>query len=236
MNQTKRISLLSPIFLILGVVAMALNRWLFTRVEDEVSLLLPAFTLPEILLWALIGAAAIAALVLTRRTVLQLEGRVFPAVCSVLMAGGVATLLLEEAKGPEALVLVYRGMCVLGAVCLVAAAFFQGIGRRVPFLLELPVCVMLVTHLLICYQLWSEVPQMMNYALGLGAVLCLTMAGFFRLSWAAGLPGKPWQNALGLMGVFFCAAAVSRGGFTWFFTAAAIWLAGMYSGLRPAER
>ena len=107
--------------------------------------------------------------------------------------------------------------------------------RKVPFLLELPVCLLFVAQLLICYQLWSEVPQLMNYVLGLGAVLCLALAGYFHLARAAGLPGKPWYNAVGLLGVFFCAAAVAQGTFSWFFTTAAVWLAGIYAGLAPAE-
>lgn len=235
MEKSKQTGLLAPVFLGLGVVAMVLYRWLFTYVEDEIAWLLPAFTVPEILLWVLMAAAAAAAFVLTRRTVLQPQGKILPAVSSVLLAGGIATLLLEDVAGPEALVRIYHGLCILAVPCLVVAAFYQGTGRKVPFLLELPVCLMLVTQLLICYQMWSEIPQLMNYVLGLGAVLCLTMAGFFRLAWAAGLPGKPWQNAVGLLGVFFCAAAVAQGDFGWFFTAAAIWLASLYSGLRPAE-
>lgn len=235
MKNSNRAAVLSPVFLGLGVAALVLHRWLFTLVEDETAWLLPGATLPEILLWVLMAIAAVAALVLTRRTVLQPEGKVFPAVSSVLLAGGIATLLLEDVTGPEALVRIYHWLCILAVPCLVAAAFYQGTERKVPFLLELPVCVMLVTQLLICYQMWCEVPQLMNYVLGLGAVVCLTLAGFFRLAWAAGLPGKPWQNAVGLLGVFFCAAAVAQGNFSWFFTAAAIWLASLYAGLRPAE-
>ena len=32
-----------------------------------------------------------------------------------------------------------------------------------------------------------------------------------------------------------CAAAVAQGTFSWFFTTAAVWLAGIYAGLQPAE-
>lgn len=235
MEKSKRTGLLAPVFLGLGVAAMVLYRWLFTYVEDEIAWLLPAFTLPEILLWVLMAAAAAAAFVLTRRTVLQPKGKILPAVSSVLLAGGIATLLLEDVAGPEALVRIYHGLCILAVPCLVAAAFYQGTGRKVPFLLELPVCLLFVAQLLICYQLWSEVPQLMNYVLGLGAVLCLALAGYFHLARAAGLPGKPWYNAVGLLGVFFCAAAVAQWTFSWFFTTAAVWLAGIYAGLAPAE-
>jgi len=150
MDKTKRTSLLSPVFLGMGVVAMVLHRWLFTYVEDEIAWLLPAFTLPEILLWVLMAIAAIAALVLTRRTVLKPEGKVFPAVSSVLMAGGIATLLLEDVTGPEALVRIYHWLCILAVPCLVAAAFYQGTERKVPFLLELPN--MVFGHFPFCVQ------------------------------------------------------------------------------------
>lgn len=235
MKQSKRLSLMAPLFLVLGTVAAALYRWLFTQVEDTISWLLPAFTLPELLLWALTAAAAVTAFLCTRKTVLRPMGRIFPAVSSVLLGGGVATLLLEEVKGPEVLVQVYHGLCLLSAAALVAAAFFRGTGHPVPFLLELPVCLLLVLQLLICYQLWSEVPQLMDYFPGLGAVLCLTLAGFFRLTWVSGLPGKAWHNAIGLLGIYFCVMAVAQGRFGWFFTAAAIWLAGLYAGISPAE-
>lgn len=235
MKNSNRTALLSPVFLGMGAVALLLHRWLFTYVEDEVAWLLPAATLPEILLWVLMAAAAVAAFLFTRKTVVKPVGRVVPAVSSVLLAGGTATLLLEEVTGPAALVLAYHWLCVLSAAALVAAAFLHGTGRKVPFLLELPVCLQFVAQLLICYQLWSEVPQLMDYVLGLGAILCLTMAGYFRLARSAGLPGKSWNNAVGLLGVFFCAAAVAQGTFSWFFTTAAVWLAGIYAGLQPAE-
>lgn len=235
MKNSNRTAVLSPVFLGLGVIALVVHRWLFTRVEDEIAWLLPAATLPEILLWVLMAAAAVTAFLFTRKTVVKPMGRAVPAVSSLLLAGGTASLLLEQVAGPAALVLIYRVLSVLAAAALVAAAVLHGAGRKVPFLLELPVCLLFVAQLLICYQLWSEVPQLMNYVLGLGAVLCLALAGYFRLAQAAGLPGKSWYNAVGLLGVFFCAAAVAQGTFSWFFTTAAVWLAGIYAGLAPAE-
>ena len=235
MKNSNRTAVLSPVFLGLGVAALVVHRWLFTQVEDEIAWLLPAATLPEILLWVLMAAAAVMAFLFTRKTVVKPMGRVVPAVSSLLLAGGTASLLLEQVAGPAALVLIYRVLSVLAAAALVAAAVLHGTGRKVPFLLELPVCLLFVAQLLICYQLWSEVPQLMNYVLGLGAVLCLSLAGYFRLAQAAGLPGKSWYNAVGLLGVFFCAAAVAQGTFSWFFTTAAVWLAGIYAGLAPAE-
>lgn len=226
---------LAPGFLVLGVIAQSVYRWLYTLVEDPVSGLLPGFTVPEGVLWALVALAAVGAFLFTRKTSLAPAGRLAGVGGNVLFALGSATLLLEPVQGPAGLVVAYRGFCLLAMVSLLAMAFLRGTGRKVPFLLELGPCLMCIMLMLECYQLWSEVPQLTNYVLGLGAVLCLAMEGYFRLARAAGLPEKSWYHAIGLLGIFFCAAAVAQGDFTWFFTTAAVWLAGTYAGLRPGE-
>lgn len=226
---------LAPGFLVLGVIAQSVYRWLYTLVEDPVSGLLPGFTAAECMLWALVALAAVGAFLFTRKTSLAPAGPLAGVGGNVLFALGAATLLLEPVQGPAGLVVAYRGFCLLAVVSLLAMAFLRGTGRKVPFLLELGPCLMCIMLMLECYQLWSEVPQLTNYVLGLGAVLCLALEGYFRLARAAGLPEKSWYHAIGLLGIFFCAAAVAQGDFTWFFTAAAVWLAGTYAGLRPGE-
>lgn len=226
---------LAPGFLVLGVIAQSVYRWLYTLVEDPVSGLLPGFTAAECVLWALVALAAVGAFLFTRKTALAPAGPLAGVGGNVLFALGAATLLLEPVQGPAGLVVAYRGFCLLAVVSLLAMAFLRGTGRKVPFLLELGPCLMCIMLMLECYQLWSEVPQLTNYVLGLGAVLCLAMEGYFRLARAAGLPEKSWYHAIGLLGIFFCAAAVAQGDFTWFFTTAAVWLAGTYAGLRPGE-
>lgn len=226
---------LAPLFLALGLVGMFLYKWLFAYVEDPVSRLLPAFTVPEILLWVLTAGVCAAAFVLTQGTTFGRMGTSVPAVSDVLFAVGFVTQFLADVTGPAALVLIYRVSCVLAAVALLVMAFFTAKGKRPPFLTELFPCIACVVHLLICYQLWSEVPQLMDYVMGLGAVLCLSLGAYFRLADAAGLPGKPWNNAVGLMGVYFCTVAAFAGTFNLFFTAAAIWLAGTYAGITETE-
>ena len=226
---------LAPGFLVLGVIAQSVYRWLYTLVEDPVSGLLPGFTAAEGVLWALVALAAVGAFLFTGKTTLAPAGPLAGVGGNVLFALGSATLLLEPVQGPAGLVVAYRGFCLLAVVSLLVMAFLRGTGRKVPFLLELGPCLMCIMLMLECYQLWSEVPQLTNYVLGLGAVLCLALEGYFRLARAAGLPEKSWYHAIGLLGIFFCAAAVAQGDFTWFFTTAAVWLAGTYAGLRPGE-
>ena len=153
---------LAPLFLALGLVGMFLYKWLFAYVEDPVSGLLPAFTVPEILLWVLTAGVCAAAFVLTQGTAFGRMGTSVPAVSDVLFAVGFVMQFLADVTGPVALVLIYRVSCVLAAVALLVMAFFTAKGKRPPFLTELFPCIACVVHLLICYQLWSEVPQLMD--------------------------------------------------------------------------
>lgn len=235
MKKSMNYGILSPVFLVLGVAAMFVRRWLFTRVEDHVAYLLPRLTLPEIILWVLTAAAIVGAFTLTRKTTLTNASTLSAVTGDVLLAGGILLLFFEEVTGPSALVLLYRVFCGLSIVSLLATVLLTGTHKKVPFLLHLSPCILMVLQLLICYQLWSEVPQLMNYVLGLGAVLCLALAGYFRLARAAGLPDRSWYHAIGLLGIYFCAGAAGQGAFSLFFTTAAIWLAYTYAGLRPAE-
>ena len=89
---------LAPLFLALGLVGMFLYKWLFAYVEDPVSGLLPAFTVPEILLWVLTAGVCAAAFVLTQGTTFGRMGTSVPAVSDVLFAVGFVTQFLADAE------------------------------------------------------------------------------------------------------------------------------------------
>lgn len=226
---------LTSLYLVLGIAAQALYRWLYTYLEDEVSYLLPRGTLPEILLWILTAAAIAGAFLLTRNTSWQPSGKVITVMCDALFAFGIASLLLENAKGPGILVLLYRIFCCIAALSLAASAVMHGLGKKVPFVLEVCPCVLCLLHLLICYQLWSEVPQLMNYVMGLGAVLCLALTTYFHMAYEADLPEKAWYHGVMLLGVYFCCAASAQEEFPVFFSAAAVWLVGNSMSIQCAE-
>lgn len=236
MKKEKYICLLSPVYLLLGLAALGLHRWLFSHyVEDPVSGLLPFGTVPEILLWVLTACAVVGAFLLPRRTRLGERSPISGALSNGIFAAGVLTLLLEPLKGPAALVLIYQIFCVAAAVSLAASAVLQLLGRKPHFLLEVSPCVLCILHLMEFYQSFSEVPQLMNYVLGLGAVLCLTLSAYHRMARAAGLPDKPHHFAIGLLAVYFCAAAVSQGTYVPYFAAGAAWVAAEMARLCPAE-
>lgn len=236
MKKKTYLCLLSPIYLLLGVAALGLHRWLFARyVEDPVSGLLPFGTVPESLLWVLTACAVLGAFLLPRGGTLGARSPISGALSSGIFAAGVLTLLLEPMKGPAALVVIYQIFCVVTAISLIVSAVLQLLGKTPHFLLEVCPCVLCVLHLLEFYQSFSEVPQLMNYVLGLGAVLCLTLSAYHRMARAAGLPTKFHHFAIGLLAVYFCAAAVSQGTYVPFFAAGAVWMAAEMARLRPAE-
>lgn len=235
MKNNFKIAYLSPIYLALGVVVVLLHKWLMTFVEDTESMLLPKGTAPEILIWVLTAAAVVAAFWFTRKTKLNPPERIQAALYDVIEGLGIISLLFEQVQGPDLLIRIYQIFCVLAAACLIVCAVFRTLGRKEPFLLHLFPCIQLVLQLLIYYQLYSEVPQLMNYVLGLGAVLCLALAGYFRLAAASGLPGKAWYHGVCLLGVYFCAGAISQSTFGCFYAASAVWLANVCAGLEKAE-
>lgn len=236
MNKEKIVRLLPPVYLLLGLLGWGLHKWLYTtQVEDPVSGLLPFGTLPEILLWVLTACVIVAAFVLPRRVRMGEGNPMIGAFSNAFFAAGILTLLLEPAKGPAALVLIFKVFCVLSAASLLISAVMQLLKKKPFFLLELFPCVLSVLVLLEYYQFYSEVPQLMNYVLGLGAVLCLALSAYHRMAQAAELPQSPIVPGVGLMAVYFCAAAGSQGMYASFFCSAAVWVAAQMARLRPVE-
>lgn len=224
MNKERIVRLLSPLYLLLGVAALGVHQWLYASyVEDGVSGLLPDGTLPEILLWVLTACAVLGAFLLTRRTGLGTGNQRLAALGDILFALGAASLLLESVKGPAVLVAINRAFCVVTGLSMAASALLRLGGKKPPFLLQVCPCVLCVLQLMEYYQRFSEVPQLMRYVLGLGAVLFLTLSAYHRMARAAALPDKPHHHAFGLLAIYFCAAAVSQGAYIPFFTTAALW-------------
>ena len=138
MKKEKLLRLLPLVFLLLGLIALQLQRWLFAGfVQDPVSGLLPFGTLPEILLWVLTGCVLLAAFLLTRGARLGEGGRVTGALSDAFFAAGILTLLLEPLKGPGPLVLIYKLFCVLSVLSLIVSAVLGLLKRKPHFLLSL---------------------------------------------------------------------------------------------------
>ncbi len=225
MKRSDRSQWYSIGYLVLGFAAGGLYRWLYTAfMQDQQSMLLADGSAAEILLWALTALAAVAAFVLCRGKGIPQPSRFLGAFGDLVFAFGVASLWLEEPHGPAVLVRLYQIFICAGAVSLLVSAVLRASGKKQNFLLEISPCVLCVLQLVECYQLWSEVPQLMDYVLGVGAILFLTLTAYHRMARAAGLKTCPRHYAFGLLSVYFCCAAVFQGDTAPFYAAAAIWV------------
>lgn len=225
MKQSDTSRWYSICYLVLGLAAGGLYRWLYTAfMQDQESLLLASGSIAEILLWVLTAVAAVGAFVLCRGREIRQPSRFFGAFGDLVFAFGAASLWLEEPHGPIVLVRLYQIFICTGAASLLVSAVLRIIGRKQIFLLEVSPCALCILQLLECYQMWSEVPQLMDYVLGVGAILFLTLTAYHRMARVAGLKTCPRHNAYGLLSVYFCCAAVFQGDMVPFYAAAAVWV------------
>lgn len=223
-------------YLLLGFAAGGLYRWLYTAfMQNQLSMLLAGGSVAEILIWVLTALAAVGAFVLCRGKEIRQPSRFAGAFGDLVFAVGAASLWLEEPHGPAALVLLYRVFICAGAVSLLASAVLRVSGRKQNFLLEISPCVLCILQLVECYQLWSEVPQLMDYVLGVGAILFLTLTAYHRMARVARLKTSPRHYAFGLLSVYFCCAAVFQGDTAPFYAAAAIWVMTDLTALTTVE-
>lgn len=237
MKQSKISPSTFPIvFLLLGALACFCTRWALTSSLDELGLIIPA-TLPEILLWVLVAAALVLAFVCSGKCTTGGKNNVLPAIGELIYAVGVYTLIITPAKGPETMVLLFRVFSWAAAACLIASAAMRLMKKTPFFLLTVPVCILAIFFLAECYQLWSEVPQLLEYAMGVGAVLGLLLFSFQRMARSAAIPEKPRHIAYGFLGIFFCTAAASLGVYSMYLIAAALWIAAdLIAACSPASQ
>lgn len=224
----------SALYALLGAAGVLLYRQAFAASTDEMGLLVRG-SLPEILLWVLTACAAAGAVVLSRKCTVGDPHPVAGILGSLVYIAGIFTLLREPVNGPELLTLLFRGAPVLTMVCLAASIVFYALRRKPHFLLELAPALLAFLLLVECYQLWSERPLILNYFFGLGAVLSLLLFSYHRLERSAQMPCKALYPITGLLGVFFCLAAVPQGDFSRFFAAAALWIAAEMTSLAEQE-
>jgi len=224
-------------YLVLGFAAGGLYHWLYTGfMQDKASMLLAGGSVAEILLWVLTALAAVGAFVLCRRKGIPQPSRLLGAFGDLVFAAGVASLWLEEPHGPVVLVRLYQVFICAGAASMFVSAVLRARGKKQNFLLEIAPCVLCILQLVECYQLWSEVPQLMDYVLGVGAILFLTLTAYHRMARVAGLKTCPRHYAFGLLSVYFCCAAVFQGDSAPFYAAAAIWVMTDLTALTAVEK
>lgn len=223
MKNSARSKFFPASFLLLGIVAAALYRWMYTAAVDAAGLLKP-WSVQEIVLLVLTAVACIGSFADAKYCKAAGTGKLLPAIGNLIFAVGVYTLTTIPAKGPTAMVTLYRIFSYVSVPALAVSAGMQLTGKKPFFLLDVCPCVLAALHLVECYQLWSEVPQLMDYFFGVGALLGIILFAFYRIARSVDQPFLPRHLAYCFMGIYFCCVAVMMNAYSVFFATAAIWM------------
>lgn len=231
--KQSNLKLIAPIYLILGAAGAGLYRAIYSFSLDERELVVRG-SIYEIALWVLTAAVLVSALVISCKIRVEANGNP-PVLGCLIYALGIYTLIFVEGEGPAPLVLLYRIMTYASIVSLLLAMVLRLLQKPHHFLLDISPCVLCILHLVECYQLWSEVPQLTDYVFGLGAILCAVLFAYQLMALRAGLPGKRIYVFAGLAGIFFCCVAAAGTGFALYFLGTALWMLSMFFVPKASE-
>lgn len=240
MNQQTRRIVYPLAALALGIAGSGLRALLYVLATDENGLLQSRHP-AGIAAWILAAAAFILAFAASRgvrkdnRTPDSAGRRIFAGIGDILLGAAVcASLSLETLEGFPVLMPVRT---VLGIVCfaaMVCSGLLRILGRKVPALLPAAATLFFLLNPLTSYPVWSRDPQLMDYAFTLGAELCLCLFSYYQAALSLGLPGRKQRLAAGLLGLFFCCAAVP-GDFALIHAAGAVHILTVLLSAKPAE-
>jgi len=214
MNQRKRHIVYPLAALVLGLAGAALRAVLYRVALDRNGLLSRSHPL-TIAVWLLAAAAFILAAAggmgswKYNRVPDSDRRRVLAGLSEILLGVAVyATVSMDGLPGFPALLPVRK---ILGGVCL-AVMMWEGVfhllGKRVPFYCPAAAAVFFLLNTLSSYPAWSRDPQLMDYAFTLGAELCLCFFFYYRAALCLNLPGRKQRLVSGILGIFFCIAAI----------------------------
>lgn len=260
MKKIQNKGIFAMLFTLMGLAAWLLYRQMYASFMDERGLLV-AWSVPEVLILVLMACALVGAFVVSHGSAMGQPNRILSAVGDLVFAGGVTSLFFDNVYSWEQvsnalnrlqngygrvangrmrdiMLIVTSAIAALAVLSLVVSCVRKLMNKQAIFLLNLLPFVVCALMLVECYQLWSELPQMMDYVPALGAVLSLGLTAFHRMERASGLPFKSRHAGFGLLTVFFCCASLGQGDFTLFLAAAAVWTLTDLSALQaaPAEK
>lgn len=224
-----------------GLIVLILRLALFLLGRDDKNLLIPGHPL-DIMVWVVTAAAA-ALIVLS---VWKLEGSsrytdnfapsVAAAIGTFALAGGIAVSVILGGSSGLRLAMLCR---IIGALA-VPAVVWVGLCRRKgtkPFFgFHAVVCLYLTLYTITHYQTWSSHPQIQDWFFDLAAIVGLTLFSYYQTAFDAGMGSRRMQLATGLLGGFFCLAAVAGGEDILLYVGGAVWALTNLCSLTPVRR
>ena len=224
-----------------GLVMLILRFSLFLLGRDEKNLLITGHPL-DILTWAVTAAAAIVILL----TVRKLDGSsrygdnfapsAAAAIGAFALAGGIAvSVILGGISG-----LRLEALCRLSGILAVPAIVLAGLcrwrGKKPFFGFHALVCLYLTLYTITHYQIWSSHPQIQDWFFSMAAVVCLVLFSYHQTAFDVDLGKRRLQILTGLLGGFFCIAAIAGGKDFLLYMGGAVWMLTNLCSLTPVSR
>lgn len=220
------------LFLLLGVVGCILRFALFAAAVDSRNLLVPNHPL-EWVLWGLTLLCVVLAFS-NRKLTVGCPGQ-YGSVGAVILAAGILWQC-GQVSDVRIASLIYVNFIAAGAafaaLLMLAVSYLRK--KQPKFACYAILCVYYCIQMVLSYQHWSEQTQLSEYVFGLGAVVCMTLSFYCFGCNAAGMACQRKQVPLGLLAIFFCAAAVPHGEAPVRDVCAAVFLLTELSNLKPS--
>lgn len=224
-----------------GLITLVLRFLLFLLGRDEKDLLIPGHPL-DLLTW-IVTAAAVVVILLTIR---KLDGSsrygdnfapsAVAAIGAFALAGGIAvSAILGGSSGLRLDVL-----CRFSGVLAVPAAVWTGLcrwkGKKPFFGFHALVCLYLTLYTITNYQTWSSHPQIQDWFFSMAGIACLTLFSYYQTAFDAGMGNRRMQLLTGLLGGFFCLAAMAGCEAPLLYIGGAVWALTNLCSLTPIPR
>lgn len=224
-----------------GLVVLVLRFSLFLLGRDEKNLLITGHPL-DILIWVVTAAAAVVILL----TVRKLNGssrygdNFVPSVAASIgafaLAGGIAVSAILGGTSGLRLELLCRFSSILAVPAVVWVGLCRWKGKRPFFGFHALICLYLILYTITNYQTWSSHPQIQNWFFDMAGIVCLALFSYYQTAFDAGMGNRRMQLVTGLLGAFFCLAAIAGSEDTLLYIGGAVWTLTNLCTLAPVSR
>ena len=224
-----------------GLITLVLRFSLFLLGRDEKNLLIPGHPL-DVFTWVITAAAAALILAsLWKQDGSSRYGDNFtPSVAATIgafaLAGGIAVSAILGSSSGLRLEVLCRFSGILAVPAVVWAGLCRWKGKKPFFLLHAVVCLYLTLYTITHYQTWSSHPQIQNWFFDMTGIVCLTLFSYYQTSFDAGMGNRRMQLLTGLLGVFFCLAAIAGSEDILLYIGGAVWALTNLCSLAPVSR
>lgn len=214
MNQRKRYLFYPLAALAMGLAGAALRALLYRTAVDGKGLLVQGHPL-GIAVWLLaaavifLGAAGGRGFWKYNRVPESDRRRVFAGLGEILLGAAVYfTAATDDLEGFPPLMPVRKILSLVCLAALIYAGMLHLFGKKVPFYCHAAAAVFFLINALSCYPVWSRNPQLMDYAFTMGAEAFLGFFSYYCAALSLRLSGRKPRFVSGVLGIFFCAAAI----------------------------